>query len=146
MGFRVTQKLTIFLTNYTFKQVKEVWCLREDFLSSLRSFHHRSVRTMCRINMVHTIRHRISPTASLLYLPLNRAFGYPLSQKTPFAGRATSCGCRLADCRACYWIVRDVMQTHAPSVALKPQVTCERTLKWALRSKDLPNVFVEGTT
>ena len=38
----------------------EVWSLREDLLSRLRSFHHRCVRTMCRINITHTIRHHIS--------------------------------------------------------------------------------------
>ena len=43
----------------------EVWSLREDLLSRLRSFHHRCVRTMCRINIAHTIRHHIS-TSSLL--------------------------------------------------------------------------------
>ena len=42
----------------------EVWSLREDLLSRLRSFHHRCVRTMCRINIAHTIRHHIS-TSSL---------------------------------------------------------------------------------
>ena len=43
----------------------EVWSLREDLLSRLRSFHHRCVRTMCRISIAHTIRHHIS-TSSLL--------------------------------------------------------------------------------
>ena len=43
----------------------EVWSLREDLLSRLRSFHHRCVRTMCRINIAHTIRYHIS-TSSLL--------------------------------------------------------------------------------
>ncbi len=33
--------------------------------SRLRSFHHRCVRTMCRINIAQTIRHHIS-TNSLL--------------------------------------------------------------------------------
>ena len=43
----------------------EVWCLRSDLLSRLRGFHHRCVRTMCRITIAHTIRHHIS-TESLL--------------------------------------------------------------------------------
>ena len=44
----------------------EVWSLREDLLSRLRSFfHHRCVRTMRRINIAHTIFHHIS-TNSLL--------------------------------------------------------------------------------
>ena len=39
--------------------------MRTALWSSLRSFHHRCVRTMCRINIAHTIRHHIS-TSSLL--------------------------------------------------------------------------------
>jgi hypothetical protein len=38
----------------------EVWCLKEDLFHRLRSFHHRCARTMCRINIAHTIRHHIS--------------------------------------------------------------------------------------
>ena len=37
----------------------EVWCLREDPLAKLRSFHNRCCRAMCRITMVHTRRCRI---------------------------------------------------------------------------------------
>ena len=33
---------------------------REDLFNRLRRFHHRCCRTMCRITMAHTIRHRIS--------------------------------------------------------------------------------------
>ena len=39
--------------------------MREDLISRLRGFHHRCVRTMCRINIAQTIRHHIS-TSSLL--------------------------------------------------------------------------------
>ena len=38
----------------------EVWCLREDLLAKLRTFHNSCCRAMCRITMKHTIRHRIS--------------------------------------------------------------------------------------
>jgi hypothetical protein len=38
----------------------EIWCLREDLFNRLRYFHHRCARTMCRISIAHTIRHRIS--------------------------------------------------------------------------------------
>ena len=38
----------------------EVWCLKEDLFNRLRSFHPRCVRTMCRVNTAHTIRHHIS--------------------------------------------------------------------------------------
>jgi hypothetical protein len=42
----------------------EIWCLREDLFNRLRHFHHRCARTMFRITIAQTIRHRIS-SASL---------------------------------------------------------------------------------
>jgi len=36
-----------------------VWCLREDLLAKLRSFHNRCCRAMCRVTMEHTRRCRI---------------------------------------------------------------------------------------
>jgi hypothetical protein len=42
----------------------EILCLREDLFNRLRHFHHRCARTMCRITIAHTVRHRIS-SASL---------------------------------------------------------------------------------
>ena len=43
----------------------ETWCLTESTFHQLRLFHARCVRTMCRVNRLHTRVHRIS-TASLL--------------------------------------------------------------------------------
>ena len=37
----------------------ECWCLTEDLLSRLRSFHHRCIRAMCGVTRWHTWRHRI---------------------------------------------------------------------------------------
>jgi hypothetical protein len=42
----------------------ETWCLRDELFNHLRHFHRRCARTMCRITIAHTIRHRIS-SASL---------------------------------------------------------------------------------
>ncbi len=38
----------------------EAWCLREDLFNRMHSFHNRCVRSMCRIAMVHTMKHRIT--------------------------------------------------------------------------------------
>jgi hypothetical protein len=38
----------------------EIWCLRDDLFNRLRHFHHRCTRTMCRITIAQTSRHRIS--------------------------------------------------------------------------------------
>jgi hypothetical protein len=46
----------------------EIWCLREDLFNRLRHFHHRCARTMCRITIDHTIRHRISSASLFKYL------------------------------------------------------------------------------
>lgn len=38
----------------------ETWCLTEDLFNKLRTFHARCIRTMCRVNRLHTWKHRIS--------------------------------------------------------------------------------------
>jgi hypothetical protein len=38
----------------------EMWRLREDLFNRLHHFRHRCARTICRITIAHTIRHRIS--------------------------------------------------------------------------------------
>ena len=41
-----------------FHTSKECWCLTEDLLSRLRSFHHRCIRAMCGVTRWYTWRHR----------------------------------------------------------------------------------------
>jgi hypothetical protein len=43
----------------------EAWCLREDLFNRLPSFYNRCVRSMCRITMAHTIKHRITSKSLL---------------------------------------------------------------------------------
>ena len=43
----------------------ESWCLTERLYNQLRRFHSRCLRSMCRVNMIHTRLYRIS-TAQLL--------------------------------------------------------------------------------
>ena len=38
----------------------EALCLREDLFNRLHFFHNRCVRSMCRITMAHTMKHRIT--------------------------------------------------------------------------------------
>ena len=38
----------------------ECWCLSENLLHVLRLFHHACIRSMCRVNLSHTFKHRIS--------------------------------------------------------------------------------------
>ena len=50
----------------------EVWCFREDLVNRLRSFHHRCVRTMCRVNIAQTIRHHISSSSLFTRLGIDQ--------------------------------------------------------------------------
>jgi hypothetical protein len=49
----------------------EIRCLREDLFNRLRHFHHRSARTLCRITIARTIRHRFHLPASLYAFQLS---------------------------------------------------------------------------
>ena len=49
----------------------EVWSLREDLYHRLRRFHNRCARTMCRITIVHTIRHRITTNSLFAKLEID---------------------------------------------------------------------------
>ena len=56
------KKLLLFLRSAKHPSYSsKAWCLREYlFINRLRSFHNRCVRSMCRITMVHTMKHRIT--------------------------------------------------------------------------------------
>ena len=49
----------------------EVWSLREDLYHRLRRFHNRCARTMCRITIAHTIRHRITTNSLFAKLEID---------------------------------------------------------------------------
>jgi hypothetical protein len=60
LDLRVKRRIYIALVLSILLCGSEAWCLREDLFNRLRSFHNRCVRSMCRIIMAHTIKHRIT--------------------------------------------------------------------------------------
>lgn len=115
----------------------EVWCLREDLLGRLRSFHHRCVRTMCRVNMAHTIRHHISSNSLFARLGIEPLETYYHRRLLRWAGHVS----RMPPNRLPRMLLTGWVANPRPLGC--PQMTWGRTLKKALRSKDLPTEFVE---
>jgi len=114
----------------------EVWSLREDLLGRLRSFHHRCVRTMCRVNISHTIRHQISTSSLLSRLGLEPLESYYHRRLLRWAGHVARMPLnRLPRLLLTGWVAN-------PRPLGCPQMNWGRTLKKALRSKDLPTDFV----
>jgi hypothetical protein len=113
----------------------EVWSLREDLLSRLRSFHHRCVRTMCRINIAHTIRHHISTSSLLARLGIEPLETYYHRRLLRWAGHVSRMPLnRLPRMLLTGWVAN-------PRPLGCPQMTWGRTLKKALSSKSLPTDF-----
>ena len=113
----------------------EVWSLREDLLSRLRSFHHRCVRTMCRINIAHTIRHHISTSSLLARLGIEPVETYYHRRLLRWAGHVSRMPLdRLPRMLLTGWVAN-------PRPLGCPQMTWGRTLKKALSSNGLPTDF-----
>jgi hypothetical protein len=113
----------------------EVWSLREDLLSRLRSFHHRCVRTMCRINIAHTIRHHISTSSLLARLGIEPLETYYHRRLLRWAGHVSRMPLnRLPRMLLTGWVAN-------PRPLGCPQMTWGRTLKKALSSNGLPTDF-----
>ena len=117
----------------------EVWSLREDLLSRLRSFHHRCVRTMCRINIAHTIRHHISTSSLLARLGIEPLETYYHRRLLRWAGHVSRMPLnRLPRMLLTGWVAN-------PRPLGCPQMTWGRTLKKALSSNGLPTDFADGS-
>ena len=64
----------------------ESWCLKEELLHQLRRFHARCIRTMCRITMKHTWKHRINASDLLKRLGLLKIDAYIRRRQLRWAG------------------------------------------------------------
>ena len=115
----------------------EVWCLREDLLNRLRSFHHRCVRTMCRISIAHTIRHRISSTSLLNRLGIEPIDTYYYRRILRWAGHVA----RMPMERSVRKLLTGWVANTRPLGC--PSMTWGRTLKKSLQKNDLPTDFVK---
>jgi hypothetical protein len=59
IDLKVKGSVDVALCSSTLLYGSGVWCLRGDLFNRLRHFHQQCARTMCRITIAHTIRHRI---------------------------------------------------------------------------------------
>ena len=64
----------------------ECWSLTEHLLNKIRSFHHRCVRSMCRVNRHHTRIHRITTVELLKRLSISSIDTYICRQQLRWAG------------------------------------------------------------
>jgi len=70
----------------------ESWCLTKELFRLLRSFHNRCVHTMCRVNMLDVIQHRIHTEDLLSRLDLNPLDTYVTTRQLRWAGHVTRMG------------------------------------------------------
>ena len=113
----------------------EVWCLKEDLFHRLRSFHHRCARTMCRINIAHTIRHHISSESLIGRLDIESLDTYYHRRLLRWAGHIA----RMPLNRAPRMFLTGWVANSRPTGC--PQMTWGRTLKKALQRNSLPTDF-----
>jgi hypothetical protein len=113
----------------------EIWCLREDLLNRLRLFHHRCARTMCRITIADTIRHRISSASLFKRLSIKPFDKYHNRRLLRWTGHFT----RMPLTRAPRKILTTWVDNPRPLGC--SQMNWGRTLKKALQSNDLPTEF-----
>ena len=110
----------------------EAWCHREDVFNRLRAYHNRCVRSMCRITMTHTMKHRITSKSLFERLGVGSFDSYHLLR---WAGHVASMPMdRMPRKLFTGWV------EHARPVGC-PQMTWGRTLNKTLKSYDLPTNF-----
>jgi hypothetical protein len=113
----------------------EIWCLRDNMLNRLRHFHHRCARTMCRISIAHTIRHRISSASLFKRLSIELFDTYYDRRLLRWTGHVA----RMPLTRAPRFFLTSWVDNPRPLGC--PQIKWGRTLKKALQSYDLPTEF-----
>jgi hypothetical protein len=113
----------------------EAWCLREDIVNRLRSFHNRCVRSMCRITMAHTMKHRITTKSLFDRLGVGSFDSYYNRRLLRWAGHVARMPMN--------WMPRKLLTgwvEHARPVGCL-KMTWGRTLNKALKSYDIPTDF-----
>jgi hypothetical protein len=108
-------------------------------LGTIRSFHNRCTRSMCRITMAHTIRCRVcsrDPRARLDIQSLDRYYHH---RTLRWAGHVA----RMPMSRLPRKLLTGFVAHSRPTGC--PDMTWGRSLKKALKSNDLPTEFGEWT-
>ena len=115
----------------------ECWCLTEDLLSRLRSFHHRCIRAMCGVTRWHTWRHRIRTAELRKRLRVENIDFYVNLRMLRWAGHVARMGHeRLPRRFLTSWV-------RHPRPHGRPQFTFGHTLNKTLARAGLPTDFEE---
>lgn len=115
----------------------ENWCLKQEMMSTLNSFHHKCVRTMCRVNMHHTRKHHIRTETLLQRLGLKSCQHYFDSKMLRWAGHLSRMPLdRLPRKFLTSWIATPRPQGH-------PSTSWVTTLETVLARKGISTEFAE---
>ena len=118
----------------------EAMCLHEDLFNRLRSFHNRCVRSMCRITMAHTMKHRITSNSLFERLGVGSFDTYYHRRLLRWAGHVARMPMdRMPRKLLTGWV------EHARPVDCQ-QMTWGRMLNKELKSYDLPTNFGQWST
>jgi hypothetical protein len=115
----------------------EVWSLREDLFHCLRRFHNRCCRTMCRINMAHTIRHHITSNSLFSQLEVEPLDVYYNRRVLRWAGHVSRMPMSRTPCKLLTGWVAHTLPIGCPNM------TWGRTLKKAIVSANIPTAYTE---
>lgn len=111
----------------------ETWCLTEKLFDLLRIFHRRCVRAICRVNLLHVRKHRISTQSLLERLGLKSIDCYVTRRQLAWAGHVVRMNYdRLPRKMLSCWV-----QSKRPKGA--PKFTYGRGLFKALKKANVPN-------
>ena len=110
----------------------ECWCLTEELLRQLQSFHRACVRAMCRVNRSHTFKHRITTAELLNRLKLKPIDFYVTKRQLAWAGHVARMNFdRLPRKMISSWVT-EKRNTGAP------EFTYGRGVCKALKKADIP--------
>ena len=117
----------------------ECWGLREDLFDLLNSFHNRCIRTMCRITIAHTIRCHIRSESLYERVGIRPLRTYYELRLLRWAGHLARMDMsRLPRKLLTGWVAH-------PRPNGCPLMNWGRTLKKALKSRDIATVFATWT-
>ena len=111
----------------------ECWSLTEKLYNRLRAFHHRCIRSMCRVTRLHTRRHLISNAELLERTDLLPIDSYISKRQLRWAGHVARMPIdRLPRKMLSCWV-----NNKRPRGA--PQMTYGRSLKKSLKKAKIPS-------
>ena len=111
----------------------ECWSLTEKLYNRLRAFHHRCIRSMCRVTRLHTRKHLISNAELLERTDLQPIDSYISKRQLRWAGHVA----RMPNDRLPRKMLSCWVNNKRPRGA--PQMTYGRSLKKSLKKAKIPS-------